>query len=81
MNNDLRHYLLRHSASTRFRSFTDDESLLEAGVIDSTTMVDLITHIESTYGIVVDEDEMIPENFDSINAIVAFVESKSVISS
>lgn len=75
MKERIRAYLLEHAAS-KTTSIDDDESLLEAGVIDSVTMVDLVAHLETTFSIRIDEDEMTPENFDSLGAIVAFVTVK-----
>ena len=76
MNDEIREYLAANRATDSAGEFSDDESLLEAGVIDSMSMVDLITHLEKSYGIVVDEDDMIPENFDSLTAIVDYVTRK-----
>jgi acyl carrier protein len=53
-----------------------EASLLEAGIIDSTGVVELVDFIESTYGIRVEDEELVPENLDSIRNIVAFVERK-----
>lgn len=76
MRDEIRDYLLQHGAATDVAGLSDDESLLEAGVIDSVAMVDLIAHLEGSYGIVVDEDDMVPENFDTIVAITEYVERK-----
>jgi acyl carrier protein len=51
----------------------DDESLLEAGVIDSVGVLSLVSFIEHRYRIAVTDDEMMPENFDSIEAIAGFI--------
>ncbi len=51
-------------------------SFLDEGVIDSTGILELITHIEETYGVEVEDTELIPENFDSIDNVVAFLERK-----
>ena len=56
---------------------TDAESLLETGIIDSLGVLALVGFIEKRYGITVTEDEMMPENFDSIDAIAAFVNGRS----
>ena len=56
---------------------TDAESLLETGIIDSLGVLALVGFIEKRYGIAVTEDEMMPENFDSIDAIAAFVNGRS----
>lgn len=76
LNNEIRDFLIKHRASQGASDFDDQESLLEQGIIDSLTMVDLITFLESSYKIRIEDDEMTPENFDSLSAIVALVESK-----
>jgi acyl carrier protein len=54
----------------------DGESLLEAGVIDSMGVLELVSFIEKQYRIAVAEDEMMPENFDSVDAIAAFIDRR-----
>ena len=77
MLDQIRNYLLTHAADGDVSEIADDESLLEAGVIDSAGMVDLIAFLEGTFGITIDEDDMIPENFDSLTAIAAYVTDKA----
>ena len=55
----------------------DRASLLEHGVIDSTGVLEVIAFIEETFGITVDDSEMLPENLDSIERIAAFVQRKT----
>jgi acyl carrier protein len=50
--------------------------LLEAGVIDSMGVLELVSFIEKQYRIAVAEDEMMPENFDSVDAIAAFIDRR-----
>jgi acyl carrier protein len=57
-------------------SFTDSDNLLTKGVIDSLRMLDMIGFLESQYELKVDEDELMPENFESIDAITRFVEQR-----
>jgi acyl carrier protein len=54
----------------------DGDSFLEHHVLDSTGFLELITHLEETYGIKVGDDEMIPENLDSLDALEAFLGRK-----
>ncbi len=54
----------------------DGQSLLDTGVIDSTGVLELIQYLEETFGIAVDDDELIPENLDSLERIASFVVSK-----
>ena len=51
----------------------DDSSLLESGVLDSTSVLEVISFLEDSYSISFDDDELISDNFDSINRIAAFV--------
>ena len=53
-----------------------DQSLVSSGVIDSLAILRLITFIEETFGVTVEDDEVVPENFETINVIKAFVEAK-----
>ena len=62
-------------------SLPANASLLEAGIIDSTGVLELIGFLEETYGIRVEDDELLPENLDSIERIVSFVERKRAAAS
>jgi len=57
-------------------ALNDDASLLDAGIVDSTGVLEVITFIESEFGITVDDAEMVPENLDAVNHITAFVQKK-----
>ena len=59
-------------------SISDDASLLEAGVIDSTGVLELVSFLETNFGIEVADDEMLPENLDSVRAIAGYVRRKLV---
>jgi acyl carrier protein len=58
------------------RSLPGDASLIEAGIIDSTGVLELVGFLERTYGLRLADDELVPENLDSIDRVVRFVESK-----
>ena len=53
-----------------------ETSLLEAGHIDSTGVLEIITFLESTFGLQVEPEEMVPENLDSIACIERYVQTK-----
>ena len=55
---------------------TDTSSFLANGIIDSTGVMELVAHLEKTYRIKVKDEELIPENLDSINAIADFLAKK-----
>ncbi|MBK8508675.1 MAG: acyl carrier protein [Candidatus Competibacteraceae bacterium] len=63
--------------------FTDDESVLsndasflDAGLIDSTGILEIILFIEETFDLKVFDEEMLPDNLDSVDKLVAFVKRK-----
>lgn len=76
MKTDIKNYLLNRSGP-RTPRVSDDESLLSAGIIDSMAMIDFICYLEQNYQIKIEEEEMVPENFETINSIVAYVSLKS----
>ena len=54
----------------------DQASLLDRGIIDSTGVMEVIAFVEDKFGVKVADEEMIPENLDSIGRIAAFIERK-----
>ena len=54
----------------------DDVSLLDSGMIDSTGVLELITHLEGTYSVTFDDDELVAANFDSVDRVVRFLGAK-----
>ena len=57
-------------------SLEDAASLLDRGIIDSTGVLEVIFFIEETFGIKVEDSEMLPDNLDSIELIANFVAKK-----
>ena len=57
-------------------ALADDASLLDQGIIDSTGVLEVIGFIEETFGITVEDSELLPENLDSIEGIAGFVMRK-----
>lgn len=57
----------------------DTESLLEAGLIDSTGILELVAFLESEFGIRIADADIVPDNLDSIAKIVAYVERKTAM--
>jgi len=57
-------------------ALVDSASLLEAGIVDSTGVLEIITFLEDTFGIQVADEEMVPENLDAVERLVAYVKRK-----
>lgn len=58
-------------------SLTANESFLESGIIDSTGVLELVSFLEQTYGIKVRDEELVPDNLDSLQKVAAFVQRKA----
>lgn len=55
---------------------SDDASLLDHGIVDSTGVLEIVSFLEKSFQIAVDDLEIVPENLDSVNAIANFVAQK-----
>ena len=53
--------------------FTQDVNFIEEGMLDSFDMVNLVSELDSTYGISIDGVDILPENFSTVDAIVALL--------
>jgi acyl carrier protein len=58
-------------------NFDDDSSFLEQGIIDSTGMVELVMFVENTFDIKIADDELVPENLDSLIKVSDFIARKN----
>lgn len=57
-------------------ALNNDDSFLEQGIIDSTGVLELVEWLEEKFGIQVEDEELTPENLDSVSLISAFIEKK-----
>jgi len=75
--------LRKHIAETILFSqeypYADTDSFLENGVIDSMNVIELVLFLEQEFGIQVADHEIVPDNFDSIAQLTAFVQSKQCV--
>jgi acyl carrier protein len=77
----VRGFILENFMFTNDESvLSSEESLLEKGVIDSTGVMELVAFLEDEYQFQVNDDELVPENLDSVQNIVAFVGGKGAAS-
>lgn len=74
----IRDYILENFLFTDDQSaLSSTDSFLEKGLVDSTGILEIMTFIEDEYGFSVEDDEMIPENLDSVINIVKFIGKKT----
>jgi acyl carrier protein len=76
VQNDVRAFVIQNFLFGRSGTLDDGDSFLEAGIIDSTGVLELVGFIETTYGIAVADEDLVPANLDSVERVVRFVERK-----
>ena len=62
-------------ASGRF-TFSDEDSFQERGIVDSTGILELVCHLQERYAIVIEDEELVPDNLDSLSRVARLVERK-----
>lgn len=70
-------FILAELNSLGKEALTADEDLLDSGMVDSIGLVQLVSFIEEKYSITVNPEDLVPDNFASINAITSFISEKS----
>src|SRR5690242_12483138 len=72
----IRSFIVQTFPAARKQLIDDDAPLLESGIIDSLGMLDVVTFLEQTFNIKVEDEELSPENFFSIRCLAAYVDGK-----
>lgn len=80
MEDDLRRFIIDNFLYGQERCFSNEDSFLDMGIIDSTGMLELVGFIEQQYGIVIEDRELVPNNLDSVSRLADFVDRKTRMS-
>jgi len=57
--------------------YADDTSFLEEGIVDSMGIMELVMFVGETFGITVEDEELVPDNFDSVSRVAAYIRRKA----
>jgi acyl carrier protein len=77
LNDELRKFVTDNFMYGKpYEGFADDDSFIERGIIDSTAVMELVAFLEGRYGIKLQDQDLIPDNLDSINSLTRFVENR-----
>jgi len=57
-------------------TYADDVSFMQEGIIDSLGVVELVAFVQKQFGVIADQQEVAPDNFDSVAKLAAFVRRK-----
>jgi len=72
----IRKFLIENFLFEEDENVRNETSFLENGILDSTGVLELIAFLEETYGIEVEDEEVIPENLDSIANVAQYIQKK-----
>jgi acyl carrier protein len=72
----VRQFIVDNFLFGRSEGLSDEQSFLDSGIIDSTGILELVAFLEETYGLQVGDEELIPDNLDSIHKISGFLQRK-----
>ena len=72
----VREYVVENFLFGDGESLREDVSFMEEGIIDSTGILELLFFLEETFGISVEDHELVPENMDSLRSIAGFIDRK-----
>lgn len=74
----IRQFILENYLFSNDQSLlSNDDSFLKKGIIDSTGILEVISYLGEEFGVTVKDEEMIPENLDSVNNLVGFIARKT----
>jgi acyl carrier protein len=71
-------FIMNDLAKDDTLAITEDTSLLEEGIIDSTGVMELVAFLEEKFDVKVEDDEIIPDNLSSVNRVLRYLNSKLI---
>lgn len=72
----IRQFVVKHFPIARKNGLKSSDKWLETGMIDSLGILDMVHFLEEEFSVVISDDELQPENFESLEAVVTFVQNK-----
>jgi len=80
IQNKIRDYVAKNLLfSDNGFGYDDDDSFLQQGIVDSMGVLELVMFVEETFGVSVDDQDITPDNFDSVNKLAHYVQSKIAV--
>ena len=72
----IREYVVENFLFGDEEELEENVSFLESGIVDSTGILELVAFIEETFDIIIEDDELVPENLDSIGNATRYIATK-----
>jgi acyl carrier protein len=76
INNDVRNFVVDTFLFGEDDGLQDDSSFLAEGIVDSTGIMQLVSFLQERYRVSIEDEELIPDNLDSIKRVATFIEEK-----
>lgn len=76
-SNRIKHFILKKFPLARKRGIKESDLLLDSGILDSLGVLELVHFVEEEFGVQVSDQELVAENFHSIDRFVSFLQSKT----
>lgn len=76
MKDKIRSFIVENFLFGQDEGLSDTSSFLDEGIIDSTGILELVNFIEEEFSITIDDEDLVPENLDSINNVVGYLERR-----
>ena len=76
VHSEIRQFIIDNFLFGQGEKLTDGESFLDKGIIDSTGVLELVGFLQERYSITIDDDELVPDNLDSVDRVLTFVQKK-----
>ena len=75
-NEDIKRFIITKFPIARKTNITYEDSLLDSGIVDSLGVLEVVSYLVENHEIEIGEDDLMPENFNSIQSIADFIEKK-----
>ncbi|MBJ6800998.1 acyl carrier protein [Geomonas propionica] len=76
LKDEIRSFVVDNFLFGDAEGLTDDSSFIREGIVDSTGILQLVAYLQERYQVAVADEELIPENLDSVQRVATFVEGK-----
>lgn len=78
LNKKIKHFVVENFLFGEEIDFNEQTSFMDSAIIDSTGILELVEYLENNFKVKIQDDELLPENLDSIENIVNFLEKKGL---
>lgn len=79
IEDQIRQFILKNLYFVPDETLDDESSFLDTGVVDSTGVMELVTFVQTEFGVIVEPQDIVVENFDSVSKLARFIRRKQTL--